>query len=132
MKKGSGSQISRRDLLKSAAMAGATLGLADLRTPSTTADGLIGPLPDDSVFGMKFERRPMIRVGIIGVGARGTSMLDEFLGVDGVQITALCDIAKEKCLNAGRVIEKAGHLPYLERPDEFNRLVAEFLAPRKP
>jgi len=30
------------------------------------------------------------------------------------------------------VLEKAGHLPYLERPDDFNRLVAEFLAARKP
>jgi predicted dehydrogenase len=35
-------------------------------------------------------------------------MLDEFLGVDGVQITAVCDIVKDKCLNAKQVIEKAG------------------------
>ena len=108
MKKG-GSKISRRDLLKSAAMAGATLGLTDLRAPSTIAEELIGASSDGSVIGMKFEPRPVIRVGIIGVGARGTSMLDEFLGVDGVQITALCDIVKDKCLNAGRMIEKAGH-----------------------
>ena len=57
---------------------------------------------------MKFEPRAIIRVGIIGVGGRGTSMLDEFLGVDGVQITALCDIVKDKCLNGQHVIEKAG------------------------
>ena len=30
------------------------------------------------------------------------------------------------------VVGKAGHLPYLERPDEFNRLVSEFLGGRKP
>jgi hypothetical protein len=108
MKK-TGSKISRRDLLKSAAVAGATLGLTDLRAPSTIAEELIGASPDGSVIGMKFEPRPVVRVGIIGVGARGTSMLDEFLGVEGVQITALCDIVKDKCVNAQRVIEKAGH-----------------------
>jgi predicted dehydrogenase len=60
---------------------------------------------------MKFEARSVVRVGIIGVGARGTSMLAEFLGVDGVQITALCDIVRDKCLNAQRIIEKTGHKP---------------------
>src|SRR6266446_6337792 len=90
MKK-TGSKISRRDLLKSAAVAGATLGLTELRAPATIAEELIGTSPDGSVIGMKFEPRPVVRVGIIGVGARGTSMVDEFLGVDGVQITSLCD-----------------------------------------
>lgn len=83
--------------------------ITDLRSPSTIAEELIGPPPDGSVIGMKFEPRPIIRVGMIGVGERGTSILDEFLGVDGVQITALCDIVKDKCLNAQRVIEKSGH-----------------------
>lgn len=107
--KNGGSKISRRDMIKSAAMAGATLGLADLHAPSTAAEELITPSAAATVIGMRFVPHPVIRVGIIGVGARGTSMLDEFLGVDGVQITALCDIVKDKCLNAGRVIEKAGH-----------------------
>src|SRR5882672_251504 len=103
------SKISRRDLIKSAAMAGATLGLADLRAPSTAAEEPVKPSLAASVIGMKFEPHPLIRVGIIGVGVRGTSMLDEFLGVDGVRITALCDIVKDQCLNAGRLIENAGH-----------------------
>ena len=108
MKKDS-TKISRRDLLKSAAMAAATLGLTELRSTSTVAEEIIAPRPDRSVIGMKFDPRPIIRVGIIGVGARGTSMLAEFLGVDGVQITAVCDIVKDKCNSAQRVIEKAGH-----------------------
>src|SRR6266498_568932 len=102
-----GSTISRRDLLKSAAIAGATLGLAGLRAPLSIAEE-VAP-PNDSVMGMKFEPRQVIRLGIIGVGARGASMIEEFLGVDGVQITAVCDIVRDKCLNAQREIEKAGH-----------------------
>src|SRR5438128_4333301 len=102
MKKGD-SGISRRDLLKSAAVAGAALGLTDLRSMSTPAEESLAAPPDGSVIGMKFEARSTIRVGIIGVGARGTSMLPEFLGVEGVEITAVCDIVKDKCLNAKRV-----------------------------
>ncbi|HJZ69250.1 MAG TPA: Gfo/Idh/MocA family oxidoreductase, partial [Blastocatellia bacterium] len=117
MKKGD-SRISRRDLLKSAAMAGATLGLADLISPPTPAEeSIAGAPPDGSVIGMKFEPRPTIRVGVIGVGGRGTSMLTEFLGVDGVEITAVCDIVKDKCVNAQRVIEKAGQ----KSPAQFFR-----------
>jgi predicted dehydrogenase len=108
MKKGN-SRISRRDLLKSAAIAGAALGLPELVQASTSAENpIINAPPDGSVIGMRFEPRPIVRVGVIGVGGRGTSMLTEFLGVEGVEITAVCDIVKEKCLNAQRVIEKAG------------------------
>src|SRR5713101_5819839 len=98
MKKGD-SRISRRDLLKSAAIAGAALGLTDLNPTSTPAEeSIAGAPPDGSVIGMRFEPRPIVRVGVIGVGGRGTSMLTEFLGVEGVEITAVCDIVKEKCL----------------------------------
>src|SRR4030095_9249016 len=105
-----GSKISRRELIKSAAIAGATFGLAELNLPSAPAE-TIKPSPADSMIGMKFEPRSVIRVGIVGVGARGTSMLPEFLGVDGVQVTALCDVVKDKCLNGQRVVEKAGQKP---------------------
>src|SRR5262245_39718398 len=107
-----GSKISRRDLLKSAAMAGAALSITDLRSTSASAEESTFAKPaDGSVIGLRFEPRAVIRLGIVGVGARGTSMLDEFLGVDGVQITAVCDIVQDKCLNAQRVIEKAGQKP---------------------
>src|SRR5262245_56970967 len=105
MKKSS-SKISRRDLLNSAAVTGASLGVIGRTSTSSFAEEMIASPADGSVIGMKFEPRSVVRVGIIGVGARRTSMLEEFLGVDGVQITALCDVVKEKCLNAKQVIEK--------------------------
>ena len=104
-----GSKLTRRDLLKTAALAGVAIGLPDAPHSSALGDNLLVPAANDSVIGMKFEPHSVVRVGIIGVGARGTSMLDEFLGVDGVQITAVCDVVKDKCLNASRLIEKAGH-----------------------
>jgi hypothetical protein len=92
------SKVSRRDLLKSAAVAGAGLGLASIQTraatPAETEASLLAPPPAiaDSVMGLKFEPRETVRVAIIGTGSRGTGMLSEFLAVKNVQITALCDV----------------------------------------
>jgi len=107
------SKVSRRDLLKSATIAGAGLGLSGLSFGKDAAaidsEFFIGAKTNNqTVIGMKFEPRDVIRIGVVGVGARGTSMLDEFLGVDNVQITAVCDIVKDKVTNAQRIIEKAG------------------------
>lgn len=104
-------KLSRRDLLKSAAVAG--LGLSGRALGNESGQSIVkwldGPkTTNKSVIDMKFEPRDRIRLGVIGVGARGTSMLDEFLGVDGVEITAVCDIVKDKVTAAQRIIEKAG------------------------
>ena len=106
-------KLSRRDLLKSATVAGAGLGFSGWafgnESNKLMSEWLIGPkTANKSVMDMKFEPRDRIRLGVIGVGARGTSMLDEFLGVDGVDITAVCDIVKDKVAAAQRIIEKAG------------------------
>lgn len=106
-------RLSRRDLLKSATAAGASLGVRGWafgnEYDKSFSEWLTGPkTANKSVMDMKFEPRDRIRLGVIGVGARGTSMLDEFLGVDGVEITAVCDIVKDKVAAAQRIIEKAG------------------------
>src|ERR671937_698797 len=50
------------------------------------------------------------RIGIIGTGNRGTSLLQNFLAAD-VQVNALCDIVSEKAQNAQAMVEKAGQSP---------------------
>jgi hypothetical protein len=107
-------KVSRRDLLKSAAVAGAGLGLASIQTraatPAETEASLLAPPPAiaDSVMGLKFEPRETVRVAIIGTGSRGTGMLSEFLAVKNVQITALCDVARDFTVQAKEIVEKAG------------------------
>lgn len=100
---GKNPKVSRRDLLKSATIAG--VGLAAFPESS-------GAQPrrsnSRSVMGMKFDRVDTVRLAVIGCGARGSSMLREFLAVDGVQITAVCDIVKEKVEKARATVEKAG------------------------
>jgi predicted homoserine dehydrogenase-like protein len=41
-------------------------------------------------------------MALIGCGDRGTGVLGEFLAVDGVQVTAVCDLVREHALQRGQ------------------------------
>jgi hypothetical protein len=47
------------------------------------------------------------RVGIIGTGGRGTSLLQNLLGAD-IAVSALCDVLPEAAKKAAGMVEKAG------------------------
>ena len=108
-------KLSRREMLRHAALAGVGLGLigthdAAAENSETTLDALVaGPPPKaESMIGVPFERHETVRLAIIGTGLRGREVLHEFLSVPGVQVTALCDIVEEKVLEAKALVEKAG------------------------
>ena len=85
---------SRRDFIKNTAIAGAGLTL----------------LPNMS-FGLNsnvFGKDQKIRVGMIGVGLRGTNHLNNVLLRDDVLVTAICDIDPNRISIALDRIEKAG------------------------
>ena len=105
--------VSRRDLIKSVAAAGAGFGLSQLGFPS---DAHAEPEPPGggapllpSMMDVRFEPRAVPRIAIVGTGLRGRSTLGELLGVGGVKITALCDIVPEKVEKAKAMMRKAGH-----------------------
>jgi predicted dehydrogenase len=100
-------QFSRRDVLKSAAGAAAGLAIASW----SRAD----------------EPATPIRLGFIGVGERGTTLLREVLRHEDVEIPAVCDIDEKNLNRALDIIEKArGKRPegYLKGPDDYRRLLA--------
>ncbi len=106
------SKLSRRNLLKAAGLAG--VGLTASRVVDAT-DGVIDfeapqrrNSKQTSMMGVKFEPRDIVRLGIVGVGLRGTSVLKEFLAIDKVQVNAVCDVVKDKCARAADLVEKAG------------------------
>src|SRR5215471_21556339 len=126
-------KLTRRDLLKSATIAGAGLGLTRLglaaevntRAAEATGEGK-GPAGEPAIaassidpgtseimtmMGVKFDPVESVRIAIIGVGARGGSMLPEFLALDHVQVTAVCDVVKDRLLWAQKVVEKTGQKP---------------------
>jgi predicted dehydrogenase len=107
---------SRRDLLKSAAIASAGLALGASALPGQDAldDTPVRSLLDrpsaaDTMAGVPFAKHETVRIAIVGTGLRGRSVLHELLGVPNVRITALCDTVPEKVEMAARQLREAGH-----------------------
>lgn len=66
------------------------------------------------------------RIGLVGTGGRGTSLLQEFLGCD-AQVVALCDLVQEKAEHAQSLVVKAGQKPpqlYTKGDHDFDSLLA--------
>jgi predicted dehydrogenase len=91
---------SRRDMLRFASLTAAGLGLAQAQPQRRAGAG--------SVFDMKFEARDTVRIGFIGVGGRGNSLIDNFSAIPQVQVKALCDLVPEKVTRAQNKLVKAG------------------------
>lgn len=93
---------SRRDFLKVMTAAGATLALAQRASAAPAAAGR-------SVFGLKVAPLQTVRAGFIGVGARGSGHVGSMLKIEGVEVTAICDIHEPsrkasvaRCVKEGR------------------------------
>lgn len=80
---------SRRAFLHSGAAAGtaAVLGPGGGAGQAPAEHALPGPM-----LGVPFERLTKVRIGIIGAGRRGQSVLADLLNLPGVEVRAVCDI----------------------------------------
>jgi hypothetical protein len=99
-------RLSRRDLFRvtGAAAIAATLPKANQSAPRQ-------PSVRKSVIGMPFEPRDRMRMALIGCGDRGTGVLREFLAVDGIQVTVVCDLLRRPALEAQSTAKRAGQKP---------------------
>ena len=63
----------------------------------------------NSVLGLKHPPLEQVRIGLIGAGGRGMSLLRNLLEIDGVAVTAVCDLVPQRVAAAqARVVEKKG------------------------
>jgi hypothetical protein len=92
------SRFSRRDLFRTSAAAAIAAAAGTKAAPLVPAQTGV----QKSVIGMPFEPRDNVRMALIGCGDRGTGVLGEFLAVDGVQVTAVCDLVREHALLRGQ------------------------------
>jgi predicted dehydrogenase len=102
-----GSKIARRDVLKS----GAAIVAA------TTAGGRGEPAAAQS--------QP-IRIGIVGTGNRGRSLLSILVSIPDVQVPALCDTNCANLALAREMVEKSGRRKpegYSDGPEHFQKLM---------
>ncbi|WP_309051991.1 Gfo/Idh/MocA family oxidoreductase [Streptomyces sp.] len=77
--------------------------------------------------GVPFERRSTVRVGIIGLGNRGNSMIGHFLALPGVRVVALCDPVREKAERAAAKVTAAGQPApalYTKGEEDYENLCA--------
>lgn len=49
-----------------------------------------------------------VRLGFVGIGGRGTYHLDAALGIDGVEVPALCEIREDRLSRAQTMVEESG------------------------
>ena len=93
--------MNRREFLKSTAWSGAFAaagGCANMfrLTPGGMASGLC--------------LKPMehVRVGMLGVGSRGTAAVRRLVKIEGVEITVVCDLVPERVARVKKMVKEAG------------------------
>ena len=129
------SDLSRRDLLKRAALAGTTMAAGGAFSPAMAENVTTGHHPDlsppaplarSTMKGVRFERRDVVRFGIVGTGLRGRSIISELLAIDHVKIVAVADIVPDKAQRAVKLVADAGQpAPAVYDGDHgFEKLVA--------
>ncbi len=73
------------------------------------------------------EEKP-VRLGFVGIGGRGSYHLDSALGIDGVEVKALCEIQEDRLDQARIWVEEAGQPAprlYGRGMTDYERLCAE-------
>ena len=120
-------QVDRRDFIRTAAIAGAGLGLgverlhgADLphRAPpvgGVAADGLLVAPP--------LER---VRMGFVGVGHQGSSHVQNFVRLENVDVRAICDVVPAHVERSQKVVTDAGKpkpTGYSNGVEDFRRMI---------
>jgi predicted dehydrogenase len=104
-------------------------GLASAAIVGAVQQGLAqeSPLPTDreTMADIPFQKREP-RIGLIGVGGRGTSLLGNLLAAN-AQIVAICDVVKDKADHAAGLVTAAGQKPpelFTNGPQHYESLVA--------
>ena len=97
------SDIDRRDFLKAAGAAGLGLGAGPERLGSL---GRAAQEPSGRLFAA--PPIPTVRMGFVGVGHQGIAHVRNFLGIEHVQVRAVCDIVPAKVQRVQTMVQEAG------------------------
>jgi hypothetical protein len=107
----------RRKFLKQSSVAMGGLAVSGLGVPMELLGQETTNVPEKT-----------IRLGFVGIGGRGSYHLDVALGIEGVEIPAICEVKPDRLHRAKRWIEEAGQPTprlYDRGPTDFNRLCQE-------
>lgn len=106
------STFPRRDFLRLAGVTGAALATGSI--PQLAMAESLNPSQGGSAAGLVTPKLDTVRVGLIGVGARGSGHVTHMLNLEGVEVTAICDTHKpsldaaiKQCVDRGRKVPAA-------------------------
>ena len=98
-------RMNRRNFM---AVAAAGIGAGVLIGCNSSTQVTAKPTGNPGVDGLKVDPLDVVRIGIIGVGARGSGHLGHYLKIEGTQVKAICDnhppaalAAQKRCVDAG-------------------------------
>jgi len=111
----------RRDFLKTGAVVGLGTALAGLGAPARAEPRVKGEART------QFKVKPIdpVRVGFVGVGGMGSTHVQNYLNIEGVQIKAVCDIVPAKVERIQKWVVDAGQPKpggYSNGPWDFARM----------
>ena len=104
----------RRNFIKSSAAGLAAIGVSfpGIKTLGREIENhLSTPLTapgQKSVMDLKCEPLQTVRIGLIGLGMRGMGAAGRLMNVEGVEITAVCDIIPERVSKAQKIVTDKG------------------------
>ena len=105
----------RRNFLKVAGLTGAGMlgaGISGFKTANSANRPF--QKSGSQVFNMSGFRAPkleIVRVGVIGLGNRGTGTVRRLASIEGVEIRALCDLEPDRVERSAKLIRHLGHQP---------------------
>lgn len=102
----------RRDFLKRAGLAGAGMMMGASREADSEAPFRQAHSQEFNMHGYAAPALETVRVGFIGIGSRGSSHVERFARIEGVEIKALCDVVPDRVSDAiDSVIENMDSRP---------------------
>ncbi len=111
----------RRDFLKKATLSGAGIVGAGMMSCSRASGSDPFPQKQGQTFNMSGYAAPgldVVRIGIVGLGNRGTGTVRRLASIEGVEIRALCDLEPDRVQRSADLIEHLGHKPDFYSGDE--------------
>lgn len=116
-------KMDRRGFLRAAAWAGGLAGALTL--PGCAAFSGFEERKGKSMVGFRAAPLEKVRVGLIGVGHRGSGAVARLAGVPGVEIKAICDLYEDRVAKQVKVLADKGKpapTPYAGSRDEWRKL----------